>query len=177
MMRPVRHHGVPTLRACLAGLLPVCLFMALSVLAPAQAAAAAPPQVAGATVLSSTSVKVIFTAPVADPSATSLADYGIAPDLPVSAASLSDGGYSVVLTTATQLNGQSYTVTASNIVGADGTPMTGPSAAASSARTWVPTPRPRATTTSTAPAASSPRMRPSRVPGLPRSSTRTTPWR
>ena len=54
-----------------------------------------------------------------------MADYGIAPDLPVSAASLSDSGHSVVLTTATQLDGQTYTVTARNITGADGTPMMG----------------------------------------------------
>ena len=127
MMRRLTLRGTITLLACLAAVALASLLAALSVLAPAQAAAAAPPQVAGASVLSSTSVKVIFSAPAADPSATSLADYGIAPDLPVSAASLSDGGYSVVLTTATQLNGQSYTVTASNIVGADGTPMMGPS--------------------------------------------------
>ena len=125
MKRRVSSRGTATLLASFA--VPAFLVVALSLFAPAQAAAASPPQVAGATVLSSTSVKVVFSAPVASPSATSPANYGVAPALPVSAASLADGGYSVVLTTATQLNGQTYTVTAANIVGADGTPMAGPS--------------------------------------------------
>jgi hypothetical protein len=125
MMRRVSSRGAATLLAIF--VVPAFLVMALSLLAPAAAAAASPPQVAGASVLSSTSVKVSFSVAVANPSATALADYAISPALPVSAASLTDGGHSVVLTTATQLNGQTYTVTAANIVGADGTPMAGPS--------------------------------------------------
>jgi hypothetical protein len=90
----------------------------LGLAAPAGALAA--PHVAGVTVLSSTSVKVVFDSAVTNPSATALGDYGIAPDLPVTAASLTDGGHSVVLTTASQVNGQTYTATADHVAGAGG---------------------------------------------------------
>ena len=92
--------------------------LAVTILSFAGAAPAlAAPHVAGVTVLSSTSVKVVFDTAVTNPSATDLRNYGIAPDLPVKAASLSDGGHSVVLTTARQVNGQTYTATAARIAG------------------------------------------------------------
>ena len=74
MKRRVSSRGTTALLASFA--VPAFLVVALSLFAPAQATAASPPQVAGATVLSSTSVKVTFSAPVARPSATSPANYG-----------------------------------------------------------------------------------------------------
>jgi hypothetical protein len=117
--------GVKTAFLPITFVLIVAVLLAVAALAAPALSAAAPPQVAGASVLSSTSVKITFSAPVANPSATALANYGIAPALPVSAAALTDAGRSVVLTTATQLNGQTYTVSVANVLGADGTPMVG----------------------------------------------------
>ena len=122
----LRHiSGVKTALLPFTFVLIVAVLLAVAALAAPALSAAAPPQVAGASVLSSTSVKITFSAPVADPSATALANYGIAPALPVSAAALTNAGRSVVLTTATQLNGQTYTVSVANVLGADGTPMVG----------------------------------------------------
>ena len=102
---------------------------ASGMVAPATVLAAAPPQVAGATVLSSTSAKVIFDTTVTDPSATTLSNYAISPALTASTATLTDSGRSVVLTTGSQLNGQIYTVTVSNVFGAAGIAMFVPGSA------------------------------------------------
>ena len=101
------------------------LVAASAVVVTPPAGAASPPQVSGVTVLSKTSVKVVFSQPMGSPSATTLSNYGVAPALPVTAATLTDGSRSVVLTTGAQLNGQAYTVTVRNVVAADGTPMIG----------------------------------------------------
>jgi hypothetical protein len=105
------------------------ILAAAALVAPAMALAASPPQVAGATVLSSTAVKVVFDSPVSGPSATTLGNYSISPALAATGAALTDSGRGVVLTTAAQLNGQTYTVTVSSVSGTNGVAMPVPGSA------------------------------------------------
>jgi hypothetical protein len=101
---------------------------AILVIAPAATAAtaaAAAPSVGGVSVQTSTSVKVVFTSPVAASAATA-ADYTLSPSLAVTAATLVNNGYGVLLTTAKQRNGQTYTVTVANVTGADGSALSAP---------------------------------------------------
>ena len=97
------------------------MLLFLVVDAPALAAA---PQLGGASVQTSKSVKITFTGPVSS-SATALSHYAVSPALGLSSATLTDSGYSVLLVTGTQTNGLAYTVTVSGVTGTDGTPLLG----------------------------------------------------
>ena len=119
-----RRRGARRLAARATALLAAAL--ALALLGSATASAAAP-TVAGASVQSKTAVKVLFTTPVTSASAQATSAYAVSPALTVSAAKLTDGGRSALLTTASQKNGVTYTVTVSGVVATDGTRMSGPS--------------------------------------------------
>jgi hypothetical protein len=98
---------------------------AILVIAPAATAAAGAPSVGGVSVQTSTTVKVVFTGPVAASAATA-GDYAISPSLPVTGATLVDNGYGVLLTIGKQRNGQTYTVTATGVTGSDGSALSAP---------------------------------------------------
>jgi len=92
----------------------VLAFAVVLALVPVATAQASPPvKVEGASTLDSTHVKISFNQVV--PTAASPTKYSVSPSLAVTAATLADGGNAVVLTTATQTNARSYTVTVSGI--------------------------------------------------------------
>jgi hypothetical protein len=96
------------------------------------AASAAPPQVAGATVISNSSVKIVFAAAVDAATAGDVSHYVITPSfgagaaLTVRSATVTDSARSVVLATSQQLPGVPYTVRVSGVLGDDGQPMAAP---------------------------------------------------
>ena len=101
------------------------LVVATLSLAWVSAALAAAPSVGGVSVQTATSVKVVFTQPVAA-SAAATSHYSVSPSLSIVAASIADGGRSVLLTTAPQLNAVSYTVAVSGVTGTDGSALVAP---------------------------------------------------
>ena len=107
----------------------LAMTMALGVLAlffvgPLPAQAAGTVQLLGASVRSSTQVKLSFNQPLS--SAAAAQRYAISPQLAVTAAALTDRGYAVLLTTAVQTNAVVYAVTASDLTGVNGEVMAGP---------------------------------------------------
>ena len=105
--------------------LALTLLVMAAALWSAPAALAAAPSVGGVSVQTATSVKVVFTQPVAA-SAAAASHYSISPILSVTAASIADGGRSVLLTTGQQLNGLPYSVSVSGVTGTDGSALTAP---------------------------------------------------
>lgn len=84
------------------------------------AAVAGAPQVTGATYLDATHVFVSFDRKMDPVTSQRAANYVIAPSVPVTAAVLGSGGAMVRLTTGVQTPGVKYTVTVSNVKGANG---------------------------------------------------------
>lgn len=65
--------------------------------------------------LGQTSLRITFSEPVADPSATTTANYQLSPATAVTAAALAADGFSVTLTTASQTLNTKYTLTVNNV--------------------------------------------------------------
>jgi len=113
----------------LSAALAIGVFAALLLAGPAPARKSPPVRLLGASVLSSTAVKLTFNGPLV-PTATDPSHYAVSPELAVESAESADGGYAILLTTSVQANALAYTVTASGLTDLRGRAMAAPGRAA-----------------------------------------------